>query len=140
MSAEEPKRYELFDIDRQNFITNFVLHKTTKQHIRAVCAVQAQNVSLSDASRAVYARDAGFFLGDEDAEIPDVYDSYTAPAALAEALFKGCPKLLSVSGATIEIVDEELFNSLDEGMVMAGFLAFQQQRGKTLSTRLNYLS
>lgn len=137
--SDKVKLYDVFDIDRKDFITRFPLQKTTKKNVKAVCSVQASNTSLTDESRAIYLRDSGAFHGDENAVVPDSFDSYTVTAALAQALFKGCPKIIEVKDESVVIVDEELFDALDEGVVNQAFMDFQMLRGKTLSARLNYL-
>ena len=147
MSEETKKQYELFDIDRKDFITKFVMNKTTNKHIKAVAKVQALNESLTPESRAKYATQAGLekkpiknsddkIIGYEH-DLDNVYDELTVSAALAEALFKGFPKLLEVKGETVSIIDEELFDALDAGVVNRCFLDFRmQQRGTPTSLHL----
>lgn len=141
MSEETKKQYELFDIDRKDFITKKVMNKTTNKHIKAVSRVQALNESLSQKARAKYATQAGLpkkpirnendkIIGYEH-DLDNVYDELTASAALAEVLFKDCPKLLEVKGESVSIVDEELFDALDAGVVNRCFLDFQMQRRGT---------
>lgn len=65
-------------------------------------------------------------------ELHDVFNEYYAHAALAEAVFAGFPKLLEVKeteeGWNVEIVNQELFDRLDEGVVNEAFLHFSRNR------------
>lgn len=137
MNEQEPHKYLVFDTDQPNLTNGLKLNKTTKKHVKAVAMVQAMNSSLTDISRAKYAKQAGLHRGDLDKELPDVFDEFTAAAALAEVLFAGCPELLNEEG---EIINQALFDCLDEGAVNRGFLDFQLQRSGTKHAQLNSLS
>lgn len=135
------KQFDVFHIDRKDFITKFVMNPTSKKVTKAVARVQALNESLTQESRAKYATQAGFpktpirnaedkVIGYEH-DLDNVYDEYTVTAALAEVLFKGFPNILEVQGETVKILDEELFDALDEGVVNQCFFDFQMRRRGT---------
>lgn len=141
--SNDNKQYDVFHIDRKDFITKFVMNPTSKKVTKAVARVQALNESLTQESRAGYATQAGLVktpIRNEEDEVigyehtlDNVYDEYTITAALAEVLFKGCPKLLEVKDTNVTIIDEELFEALDEGVVNRCFFDFQMQRRGTPS-------
>lgn len=138
---KETTLYDIFDVDRKNFNTRFSIVRTSKRNIIEICKVLASNESLTDESRSTYARQAGLPktpIKDENGKIngyehdlDNMYDEYTATAALAEVLFKGCPQLIDVADETVSIIDKELFDSLDEGAVNRAFVDFQLQRKGT---------
>lgn len=125
------------------------LKPTSKMHVRDVCDVQAKRISNADQVRCNYADQANHpFTRDEDGnrefELIDVYDEYHVHAAMAQSLFYDCPKLIEVHKEndenTIDIVNEELFNALDEGVVNEAFLAFSAARTGTRNARMKSLA
>lgn len=114
---------------------------TSKMHVREVCDVMAKRRGISDSQRTQYADQAGYDvaafeeIGEKlvpQYEIHDVFSEYHVHAALAEAVFAGFPKLLKVTesedGWEVEIVNQELFDRLDEGVVNEAFLSFSNNR------------
>lgn len=132
MNTNHP--YLVFDTDDAKFANGLYLNVTSKAHVIRVCSIQAHNASMNDATRANYARQAGLLRENPDAIIPDIYDSYTVAAALAQALFKGCPPILDHTG---DILDRELFLALNEGEVNRAFYDFQRARSGTSTAPLN---
>lgn len=113
------------------------LKPTSKMHVKDVCTVQAWRISNADQVRCNYADQAGHKAtkneeGVREFELIDVYDEYHVHAAMAQSLFYGCPELIKVykedDEPRIEIVNQELFNALDEGVVNEAFLAFSADR------------
>lgn len=125
------------------------LKPTSKMHVREVCLVQAWRISNADQVRCNYADQAGQKAtkneeGVREFELLDVYDEYHVHAAMAQSLFYACPKLIEVhkenDEPTIEIVNEELFNALDEGVVNEAFLAFSAARNGIQNARKKFLA
>jgi hypothetical protein len=73
-------------------------------------------------------------------EVEDIYNEYYVHAALAQVLFPGFPKIIAVRGDDIEILDKEIFNNLDEGVVNQAFLDFNENRNRTPMRQDNSLS
>lgn len=124
------------------------LKPTSKMHVREVCLVQAWRISNADQVRCNYADQAGQKAtkneeGVREFELIDVYDEYHVHAAMAQSLFYDCPELIKVTKVDdepeIEIVNEELFNALDEGVVNEAFLAFSAARTGTRNGRMKSL-
>lgn len=125
------------------------LKPTSKMFVREVCLVQAWRISNADQVRCNYADQAGMKAtrneeGQREFELIDVYDEYHVHAAMAQSLFYDCPKLIEVHKEndenTIEIVNEELFNALDEGVVNEAFLAFSAVRNGIQNARKKFLA
>lgn len=126
------------------------LKPTSKKYVSEVCGVQAKRPALSDSHRCQYADQAGYPAVEHKEmsdgtrrpvfELADVYSEYHIHAAMAQAMFFDCPALIEVNEKddeyTIKIVDEELFDALDEGVVNEAFLSFMAARNGTRSGRL----
>lgn len=137
----------------------YKLKPTSKEHVAAVCLVQANRISLNHQARASYADQAGLqaaryetITKDADTrklpvfELDDIWNEYYVHAALAQALFYGFPELVQAKFNEkkdlfeIELLNVELFNKLNEGVVNEAFLAFSRQRNATLNALLSGLN
>lgn len=121
---------------------SFKLKPTSKGYVREVCDVQAKRMVLGDKLRCEYADQAGYPAAEKKKladgsvrrvfELADVYSEYHIHAAMAQAMFFDFPELIAVSETddefTIDIVNQELFDALDDGQVNAAFLAFMSDR------------
>lgn len=135
----------------------YKLKPTSKANVADVCRVMAERMSLGHGSRAQYADQAGIepmgYETKEDEngeprkspifELDDKWSEFYVHAALGHALFWGFPKLVQAEydeqsdSFTIEVLDQEKFNALDEGVVNQAFLAFSQQRSGIPNSLLN---
>lgn len=134
----------------------YKINPTSKMHVRRVCDVMAKRRGISDQLRCRYADQAGYpnvrrqtsdgtspappaggappSKGDSNPqfELFDVYSEYHVHAALAQAVFAGFPQIIEVEetkdGWKVEVVNEELFDRLDEGVVNEAFLSFSNNR------------
>jgi len=145
MNKEETtkKAYLVFLTDKKNFVPTFTLNTTSGKNIREVARVLAYCEGLDPKARRKYAIEAGlaFDSGDEESlSLPNVYDEYTIDAALAQVLFRSCPKIIEYKDETVKIIDEELFDVLDGGAVRSAFFDFRMLRGSILNARPNLLS
>lgn len=134
----------------------YQIKSTSKIFVREICEVQACRPALNDQARAQYAAQAGMKkAGWETApapadkksktrpkkypvyDLPDIYDEFYYHAALAQKLFYGFPKLIEVNHNAdqdlyeIEVVVQDLFDILNEGVVNKAFFDFQAARTGT---------
>lgn len=163
MSKKENKGRKLYNpfVGKDGPEHRFKLKPTSKLNVAAVCEVMAERMSLTYRSRASYADQAGITPSEyEEIEIPDesgkivdkrkqpvfdledVWSEYYIHAALAQEMFYNFPTIVQSEyddesdTYKIDVIDEELFNSLSETEVNNAFLDFSRERNGILNALL----
>lgn len=144
------KKYMIFDDADQN---DYALRVTSNKNIKAVLKIVTENSELTFEERLKYARETGEvpYKKSDDGEIvlrdgqpvvefTNVYINQSHYwAALAQALFLGCPQLVKLNDdGDPEFVDEALNDKLIRSQVQQGIDDFLQSFGLKAPTRTDF--
>lgn len=130
------------------------LKSTSLANVRQMSRTQAFRTSLADPLRAMYANQARIEphsfdeIKDEKTGkvtrhpvylLDDIYDEGVILAKMAEDIFEDFPKLIEANQEdgiwSVSILDQELFDCLQEGVVNKAFLDYRQLRNGTPKTQ-----
>lgn len=131
----------------------FKLVGTSKRSVREVALVQTARINLPDDARAKWAEQARMTpvsynevkIKDETKKVPvfeieDIYNEGTIHAAMAQVMFEGFPQIINPvqkedGSWEVEIIDQEMFEALEEGVVNSAFFDWNMSRaGQSLSS------
>lgn len=130
---QEQKTYTIFDGSEEMFTPK----TETNANIRAILSIPTQAAFKSDEERLYYAQEGDIPPAKFDADgtphysLANIYMQGSYWPALAQALFYGCPDIVSVKKGVVKVVNKELYDSLNRAEVRKAFNFFLGSFGAT---------